>query len=401
MRSLLLFFSFLTPLLLTSAFTNICSAEEKTKQKDPALVAPPVNTQPGKDYADDTRLFQGIPGMERAANGRLWALWYAGGTGEGELNYVTLVTSQDDGKTWSGPKVVIDPPGPVRAYDPAIWHDPSGRLWVFWAQSYRWWDGRSGVWAITTENSDQENPKWSQPRRICNGIMMNKPTVLANGDWLLPVAVWKQNAKDSIEYRFDLPEERGGNIFISKDKGSSFQLLGQTNVPQRTFDEHMVVERKDKSLWTLVRTSYGIGESISTDGGKTWSAGKASSIPHINARFFIRRLKSGNLVLVRHNPQNRKTRSDLTAFLSTDDGKTWQGGLLLDERPGVSYPDGIQSEDGTIYIIYDYSRTGEKKILMSTFKEEDILAGKPVSGKVRQRVLINQATAQKSTAQKK
>ncbi|MCH9656455.1 MAG: glycoside hydrolase [Planctomycetes bacterium] len=395
MRSLLLSCSFLTPLFLASAFTTFCSAEGNTKQDDPALVAPPVNTQPGKEYADDTRLFQGIPGMERASNGRLWALWYAGGTGEGELNYVTLVTSQDDGKSWSGPKVVIDPPGPVRAYDPAIWHDPSGRLWVFWAQSYRWWDGRSGVWAITTENSDQEHPKWSKPRRICNGIMMNKPTVLANGDWLLPVAVWKQSAKDSIEYRFDLPEERGGNIFISKDKGKSFQLLGQTNVPQRTFDEHMIVERKDKSLWTLVRTSYGIGESSSTDGGKTWSAGKASSIPHINARFFIRRLKSGNLVLVRHNPKNRKTRRDLTAYLSTDDGKTWQGGLLLDERPGVSYPDGIQSEDGIIYIIYDYSRTGEKKILMSTFKEEDILAGKPVSGKVRQRVLINQATAQK------
>ncbi|MCH9724141.1 MAG: glycoside hydrolase [Planctomycetes bacterium] len=395
MRSLLLSCSFLTPLFLASAFTTFCSAEGNTKQDDPALVAPPVNTQPGKEYADDTRLFQGIPGMERASNGRLWALWYAGGTGEGELNYVTLVTSQDDGKSWSGPKVVIDPPGPVRAYDPAIWHDPSGRLWVFWAQSYRWWDGRSGVWAITTENSDQEHPKWSKPRRICNGIMMNKPTVLANGDWLLPVAVWKQSAKDSIEYRFDLPEERGGNIFISKDKGKSFQLLGQTNVPQRTFDEHMIVERKDKSLWTLVRTSYGIGESSSTDGGKIWSAGKASSIPHINARFFIRRLKSGNLVLVRHNPKNRKTRRDLTAYLSTDDGKTWQGGLLLDERPGVSYPDGIQSEDGIIYIIYDYSRTGEKKILMSTFKEEDILAGKPVSGKVRQRVLINQATAQK------
>jgi len=393
-RSLLLF-SILTFVALTSTDTNFCTAEEKRKLADPALIAPPVNTQPGKAYADDTRLFQGIPGMERAANGRLWALWYAGGTGEGELNYVALVTSKDDGNTWSGPKLVIDPPGPVRAYDPAIWHDPSGRLWVFWAQSYRWWDGRSGVWAITTNESDLENPQWTQPRRICNGIMMNKPTVLANGDWLLPVAVWKQSAKNSIEYRFDLPEEQGGNIFISKDNGKSFQFLGRTNVPQRTFDEHMIVERKDKSLWTLVRTSYGIGESISNDGGKTWSAGKASSIPHINARFFIRRLKSGNLLLVKHNPQNKKTRSDLTAYLSNDDGKTWQGGLLLDERSGVSYPDGIESEDGTLYLIYDYSRTGEKKILMSTFKEEDVLAGKPVSGKVRQRVLINQATAQK------
>ena len=32
----------------------------------------------------------------------------------------------------------------------------------------------------------------------------------------------------------------------------------------RQFDEHMFVERKDGSLWLLVRTNYGIGESIST-----------------------------------------------------------------------------------------------------------------------------------------
>ncbi len=336
MRSLLRPVSFLITLLLITAFIQ---AEEKSDQTDPALVAPPINTSPGKEYADDTRMFQGIPGLSRAANGRLWALWYAGGTGEGELNYVVLVTSGDDGKTWSGPKLVIDPPGPVRAYDPAIWHDPSGRMWVFWAQSYRWWDGRSGVWAVTTDDSDQENPKWTEPRRLCNGIMMNKPTVLSNGDWLLPVAIWKQPAKESIEHRFDLPEERGGNIFISKDQGKTFQLLGQTDVPERTFDEHMIVERKDNSLWTLVRTRYGIGESI-----------------------------------------------------STDDGKTWQGGLLLDERSGVSYPDGVQSDDGTIYIIYDFARTRDKKILMATFTEEDVLAGKPVSDKARLRVLVNQAT---------
>lgn len=390
MRSLFLFSLITLSLAQFLDSSHVCFAEE-----DPALIAPPVNANPGKEYADDTRMFQGIPGLTRSANGRLWALWYAGGTGEGELNYVVLVTSDDDGKTWSGPKLVIDPPGPVRAYDPAIWHDPSGKMWVFWAQSFRWWDGRSGVWAVTTDDSDEANPQWSEPRRLCNGIMMNKPTVLKNGDWLLPVAIWKQNAKASIEHRFDLPEERGGNIFISKDQGKTFQLLGQTDVPERTFDEHMVVERNDGSLWTLVRTRYGIGESISADGGKTWSAGEKSSIPHINARFFIRRLKSGNLLLVRHNPEDKKTRRDLTAYISKDDGKTWEGGLLLDERPGVSYPDGVQADDGTIYIIYDYSRTGDKKILMATFTEADVLAGKPVSGKLRQRVLINQATGKK------
>ena len=70
---------------------------EPDDQSDPALVAPPINTNPGPEYADDTRMFQGIPGLERSKDGRLWALWYSGGITEGELNYVILVTSGDDG----------------------------------------------------------------------------------------------------------------------------------------------------------------------------------------------------------------------------------------------------------------------------------------------------------------
>ena len=38
-------------------------------------------------------------------------------------------------------------------------------------------------------------------------------------------------------------------------------------------------------------------------------------------------------------------RRHLTAFISTDDGRTWGGGLMLDERRGVSYPDGQQTAD--------------------------------------------------------
>jgi len=362
--------------------------------KDPALQPPPVNTAPGPEYSAAIRMFQGIPGIERAKNGRLWALWYGGGMDEGPENYVLAVTSGDDGETWSGPRVVVDPPFPVRAYDPCLWHDPLGRLWLFWAQSYYWWDGRSGVWAIVTGNSCEENPGWSAPRRLCNGIMMNKPTVLSSGEWLLPAAVWER-AADKIKktgHSHDLGKERGANVICSNDQGVTWSFLGQAIVPGRVFDEHMIVERRDGSLWMLVRTSYGIGESISTDRGRTWSSGRPSGIPHVNSRFFIRRLLSGRLLLVRHNPPDGKTRSHLTAYLSDDDGKTWHGDLTLDERVGVSYPDGVQSPKGAIYVIYDYNRTSDKEILLAVFTEADVAAGRCVSDKARLRVLVNKAT---------
>ncbi|MEC8346135.1 MAG: exo-alpha-sialidase [Planctomycetota bacterium] len=61
---------------------------------------------------------------------------------------------------------------------------------------------------------------------------------------------------------------------------------------------------------------------------------------------------------------------------------------MLDERKSVSYPDGQQEADGSIRIIYDYDRTGERQILMATFREADIEAKKILSrnGKLRQHV---------------
>lgn len=87
------------------------------------------------------------------------------------------------------------------------------------------------------------------------------------------------------------------------------------------------------------------------------------------ARFYIRRLLSGRLLLVKHGEridtfdqqeegaQWNRGRSKLTAWLSDDDGETWQGGLMLDERDHISYPDGTQAPDGTIYLSYDRERT--------------------------------------------
>lgn len=358
---------------------------------DPALLPPPVLTEPGPEYADDRRMFQGIPGIERAGNGRLWALWYSGGTGEGPDNVVILVTSEDDGRTWSEPRLVIAPPGKVRAFDACLWHDPDGQLWLFWAQSISWFDGRGGVWAICCTDATAATPEWSAPRRLCPGVMMNKPTVLSTGEWLLPVALWDRGKEQYPA----LDAHRRASVVASTDHGATWKWRGGARIPaeQRCWDEHMVVERNDGTLWMLVRTCYGMGESVSVDRGKTWSEVEPSPLKHTSSRFFLRRLQSGNLLLVKHGPLQQQTgRSHLTAYLSRDDGQSWSGGLLLDERNQVSYPDGVLGPDGSIVLIYDYERTGAKQILMAVFTEVDVAAGKVVSAQARLRVTVNQAT---------
>ena len=131
-----------------------------------------------------------------------------------------------------------------------------------------------------------------------------------------------------------------------------------------------------------MRDNHGMTQSESFDEGNTWSTPVKTPFLTASARFFLTKLKSGNALLVKYsNPLDTERRSHLTAYLSKDDGATWKGGLLLDERWGVSYPDGFQAPDGRIYVQYDRNReSGE--ILLAIFTEEDVLAGKNVSGKV-------------------
>ena len=342
-----------------------------------------VVTEPGPEYAGSQRLWQGIPGLERAADGRLWATWYSGGAGEGIGNYVVLHTSDDDGANWAGPELVVAPNEGQRCYDPCLWHDPRGRLWLFWAQSTGFEDTRAGVWCIHCEDARTGTPRWSQPRRIANGVMMNKPTVLSSGAWLAPTAVWAYGQPQVPE----LAAEQYSNALCSLDEGVSWTPHGGADVPDRQFDEQMIVERRDGSLWMLVRTTYGLGESSSSDGGHTWSPGRPSGITGPGSRFFIRRLRSGRLLLVNHH--DFSGRNNLTAVLSEDDGRSWRGGLLLDSRDQVSYPDGIEDPSGLIRIIYDRDRQGAGEILLAAFREKDVLAGRPVSPDARLRMLVD------------
>ena len=356
--------------LITTMIHNLCLGQmDKTFLDPPKLIKNPSSVE---NYSPESRKFTGISSLAISPKGRMWATWYAGITpGEDFNNYVVVATSGDQGETWEE-VLIIDPDeqGPVRAFDPELWVDPEGKLWVFWSQSIhkemdKHYDGiNTGVWVLTVDDAEDSNPSWSKPKRIIDGIMMCKPIVLSTGEWVLPVSTWQIND--------------GAKAVISVDHGQSWQVRGAVNVPElfRNADEHMIVERKDGTLWMLVRTKYGIGESISKDKGYSWTSLIPSKIQHPTARFFIHRLNSGNLLLVKHGPIDMKIgRSHLMAFVSKDDGHSWSNGLLLDERKDVSYPDGQQTNDGTIYITYDYKRKGDQQILVTSFSEDDIALG--------------------------
>lgn len=346
------------------------------------------------DFLPSGRHWQGIASIERTEKGRLFTVFYSGGVTEQCGNFITVALSDDDGQSWTDPLICIqhEDTENMRVFDPNLWIDPLGRLWITYAQSYQYTDGRCGVWAVRWDRPDDpvEEMILTAPRRLANGIMMNKPTVLSDGTWLLPCAIWACGtpAEDHPELQY----ERKSNVYASTDNGESFVYRGSADVPNRNCDEHMVYEKRDGSLRMFVRRYDGIGEAYSYDHGRTWWQEGHSGIAGPCTRFYVRRLLSGNLLLIYHFDAHNQIRNNLMAKLSFDDGQTWQGGLMLDARDNVSYPDACQAPDGRIYAAYDHERYKDREVLMAVFTEHDILAGKPVSEGTRLRVPVSKAS---------
>jgi hypothetical protein len=314
-----------------------------------------------------TRLWQGCPALARTGK-RLWAAAYTGGDCEPRPDNYCVLLYSDDGRNWIDPYLVIRSESiQTRPIDAQLFADPSGRLWLVWGETKNdspnapalYHDGVFGVWASICEDPTAESPRFSQPKRLCNGFMRNKPVFLKNGHWAMC-------AYDFISDWY--------SIYISKDKGESWEYLRGPKKPEKAPhpDEAMLIEKKDGALWFTARTRKGIAQSFSFDRGATWTDLENPAIPNPASRFYIGRLTSGNLLMINH--VGFTGRSHLTALVSEDDGISWKGSLLIDGRANVSYPDADQDDEGRVWMIHDRERTKTGELLISSFTEEEIIS---------------------------
>src|SRR5690606_19449185 len=111
-----------------------------------------------------------------------------------------------------------------------------------------------------------------------------------------------------------------------------------------------------------------VTQSSSSDGGQTWSAMTATSLPNPNSGTDAVTLADGRQLLVyNHTPAGR---SPLNVALSTD-GKNWAPALVLENEPGeYSYPAVIQAADGKIHITYTWKRQRVRHVVLDPKKLE-------------------------------
>lgn len=209
-------------------------------------------------------------------------------------------------------------------------------------------DGRAGIWAAVCENPDADQLEWGIPRRIADGEYVNKPVILRDGGWLLSATLFPRKCigirmgdmKESDLFR-ELDSLRRSNFFVSKDQGATWERRGGVTAPPDAWDwdEPHFIEKSSGELRCLLRTNYGLCESRSTDGARTWSPPKPSKLVHPASRLFTMKLQSGKVLLVKH-------------------------GRLEDKA-------------SRIRIVYDQERLNGR-IVMATLREKDVRAGKPI-----------------------
>ena len=333
--------------------------------------------EPNSMYLPENRQFLCSGGIEVTGN-RIWSSTFSGGSTEPHLlNHGVVVYSDDGGKTWNDPFIVIDNlthPDTVRVYEVTVWEDPGGRLWIFYCQTGDPWGSgavSSAAFAFVIENP-QAAPaemKIEDMGMLYGGMSLNKPTVIELADGKTQ---WLRSAHMNWTTVTD--------VFASDDEGETWYKKGTAEGTACGAHETSVVQLSDGALMMTKRIDEGVGGgleiSYSADYGATWSRYEDElGAPFVNpgARTYMFKLQSGSLLLI--NNFHPSQRTNLTAFLSTDDGMTFPYSLVLDDRADVSYPDATQADDGTIYVCWDKGRTTYAETRLSSFTEEDVMRG--------------------------
>ncbi|HKI73311.1 MAG TPA: sialidase family protein [Pseudomonadales bacterium] len=275
-------------------------------------------------------------------DGKLVAAWFGG---EHERHpQVTIWFAERDGEAWSKPRQIAEggePDNPVACWNPVLYKVDAGPLILFYKVGLK-----MAVWRTFMKTSEDSGNSWSPPRALggdIEGPVKNKP-VMVNGTLVCPSSTepsWRQ----WLTY-----------MSLTSDLGNTWERIGPLNDPQEfQAIQPTLLTHRDVRLQALCRTRSGvIAETWSEDGGRSWSAMAATSLPNPNSGIDAVTLADGRHLLVYNH--TKEGRSPLNVAIS-EDGINWSMIRTLESDEGeYSYPAVIQASDGTVHITYTKNR---------------------------------------------
>jgi len=302
---------------------------------------------------------------------------------------VHLVTSTDQGETWSRERIIGNTPLDDR--DSGILQLPNGELLVTWFTSvayqsqirdrsklkekspqFYWWlhdeklpQATQKQWAGLFEVRSKDGGKtWTQPASLkgARGTTPHGPILLKDGRLLYFVCY------------------PGKSTFItvseSRDLGKTWHPLADVpTLPEeyqpKMFCEPYAIETDDGRIVVLVRyhgKDNCLRQSESSDGGKTWTVMKKT--PMLGLPPHLIKLRNKKLVAV-YGRRFKEFGFGEYACISDDRGRTWDVAneikLSANFNSDLGYPSSAELKDGSILTVYyQPDKKGEKPCLMGT-----------------------------------
>ena len=276
-----------------------------------------------------------------------YSAYYGGKGDDHDPARIAQIHSDDQGLTWSAPKTIEENEGRYNVMSVSLLRSATGKLHMVYLVKNSWLDCRPYL-----RTSDDDGATWSAPKLILQApgyFVVNNDRLIqtAKGRLILPVAFHRSRGQEPLSSRsFDA---RAIALWItSDDDGKTWQESANWwAMPVRSgsgLQEPGLVEIADGSLWSWARTDAGFQYGfVSKDGGKVWSAPTPTSLASPVSPASIKRIPGSSELLAVFNdhsgrvPFPKGKRSPLVAAISKDGGATWGTPKVLEGDPDGWY----------------------------------------------------------------
>jgi hypothetical protein len=322
--------------------------------------------------------YHGWPTVVRLRSGRL-LLVYSGGR-EAHIcpfGRVEMMQSEDDGKTWTWPRVLLD--SAIDDRDAGIVETAKGTLLVTTFSSLAYAEPPSKAELL-------KNPRWQavhnrlsaeQRKAELNQWLLRSCD--AGVSWSARIAVPVNSPHGPIQlsdgrllyagkrlWRAEEPRllQRAA-VYESRDEGATWQHLAELPVRPRDnpreYHELHAVEAAEGQILLHIRNhnKANNGETLqckSADGGKTWTVPEPIGVWGLPSHLLRR--SDGTLLMTYGH---RREPLGIQARISQDHGRSWSEPLMI-SRDGTSrdlgYPSSVELADGTLLTVW-YERMAD------------------------------------------